>query len=324
MHPSRALLTAALLGCSAFEPDGARLPRPAEPSPGAEESSIGAPTPDVTLASPAATSSEPLPPAAARAPDPSDTRWAPAHGPSFTRVAETGRLVIHVLVPLCHNEQVVCGSKLAGDPDNLDHNLYWGAIFGQKRFFSRKASSWKPEVVDAAPSGVLARAVFSRSFDGAPWGREAPITTWVVFDAIHGGEIDGAIDTFFHSAERGARLDWTSNGDAHGAPVDVIGYAGHNRMMDGKKPPASSPGGAPIPSFVMACHSRSWFEAALTERGSRLLASTQALMAPEGYVVDALAAALSENAPPDQLRRRTAAAYGRWQNLAEGTALGMF
>ena len=47
-------------------------------------------------------------------------------------------------------------------------------------------------------------------------------------------------------------------------------------------------------------------------------------MAPEGYVLDALAASLAENATPVELRRRIAAAYGRWQNLSEGAALNIF
>ena len=53
-------------------------------------------------------------------------------------------LTVHVLVPLCDNDQIDCGSTRAGDPDDLGHNLYWGAVFGHKRFFSRKASSFLP------------------------------------------------------------------------------------------------------------------------------------------------------------------------------------
>src|SRR5262245_50438317 len=48
--------------------------------------------------------------------------------------------VLYVVVPLCSNEQVDCGSTLAGRPGDLEHNLYWGAVFGARRFFERRAS----------------------------------------------------------------------------------------------------------------------------------------------------------------------------------------
>ena len=46
-------------------------------------------------------------------------------------------LVVHVTVPLCSNTQIDCGSAVAGDPDRLETNLYWGAAFGHRRFFDR-------------------------------------------------------------------------------------------------------------------------------------------------------------------------------------------
>lgn len=288
---------------------------------------VGAPRSEEPPAAEGAAASNSAPSTAERlepTPDPDDQRWAPRGGVTHERVKETGRLVVHVLVPLCHNDQVVCGSARAGDPGDLDHNLYWGAIFGQKRFFSRKASKWTSEPVDAPPEGVLARAVFTQSFPGEPWARAAPVTAWIVFDAIHGDAIDGAIDAFFAAAEGGSSVAWTSSGAPRSFTADAIGYAGHNRMMDGKKPAAPAPARTPIPSFVMACYSKSWFEEALAERHSPLIASTRALMAPEGYVIDALAVGLAANADPEALRRRIAAAYAAWQSIPEGTALGMF
>jgi hypothetical protein len=46
-------------------------------------------------------------------------------------------LVVYVVIPLCSNAQIDCGSPLAGRLGDLDHNLYWGAAFGARRFFER-------------------------------------------------------------------------------------------------------------------------------------------------------------------------------------------
>src|SRR6185436_197968 len=49
-------------------------------------------------------------------------------------------LVVYVVVPLCSNQQIDCGSVIAGRPGDLAHNVYWGAVFGDRRFLARKGS----------------------------------------------------------------------------------------------------------------------------------------------------------------------------------------
>lgn len=252
----------------------------------------------------------------------SSSAWSSSKDNTYKAVHTSGNLVIHVYVPLCHNDQVDCGSSLAGEPDNLKHNLYWGAAFGQKRFFRRKSSKWTEVTVEKGSGNVLERAVYRRSFPGEPWGREAPITAWVVFDALHGDAIDEAIDGLYREAAGGGVLK-LNDGEERVMPINVVGYAGHNRMMDGKEAPATK-GKAAIPSFVFACYSRSYFEDELKQRGSTMLLSTQALMAPEGYVVDALVTALAQNAPRGELREATASAYATWQKISLKTAKRMF
>jgi hypothetical protein len=266
---------------------------------------------------------------AAAGEDPRATRatpWAPASSATYDRVKESGRLVVHVLVPFCDNDQVDCGSKRAGDPDDLEQNLYWGAVFGQKRFFSRKASSFEKVSVEKGVGPLLERAVFRRKVGGKAWGREDDLTLWVVLDGYRGDAIDGVIDRLYEEAEHGAEVTVKVGEGEVALPVDVVGYAGHNRMMDGKKPPARDEERerAPVPSFVMACHSTSYFEEALARRGSSLLVGTRALMAPEGYVVEAIVLGLAEDASPKELRRRAVAAYARFQGIEEKVAGRIF
>lgn len=242
------------------------------------------------------------------------------------RVKKDGVLVVHVLVPLCDNAQIVCGSKAAGDPLDLARNLYWGAVFGQKRFFGRKASAFAQVSVEKGTGAHLERSVFRRSVGGAPWGRTENVELLVVLDAFRGDRIDGVVDTFFDEAARGKSLSFDDGGKRRTVAVSVVGYAGHNRMMDGKKPPTldERAGLEPIPSFVMACYSRSYFAEGLTRRGSDMLLMTKQLMAPEGYVIEAIVGAISENVDKPAIKRRAIAAYAKWQKIEERAASTIF
>jgi hypothetical protein len=104
-----------------------------------------------------------------------------------------------------------------------------------------------------------------------------------------------------------------------------MGYAGHNRLMDGKTlPPAAKGGRSPVPSFVLACKSEPYFGEALEKAGARPLVTTSTLMAPEGYLVDAIARGLGENLGPAELRKRAVAAYAKWQRLTPKQAGSVF
>lgn len=249
--------------------------------------------------------------------------------PAAAMVAD-GAVVVRVVVPLCHNDQVDCGSARAGDPDDLDHNLYWGAIFGHRRHFGRKASAYTRVSTSRAQPGILERVVFRREVRGAPFGRDHPVSVIVVLDAVHGDRIDEAVDEVFLAAERGDQVTIGEGDERRTLPVDVIGYAGHNRMMDGKEPPAplepeeGDESSSPIPSFVLACRSRQYWQAPLEARGSRPLVMTRDLMAPEGYVLEALVDGLARNEDKAAIRRRVVAAYAKWQRIEEKVAGGIF
>lgn len=251
--------------------------------------------------------------------------WASSYGGLEDRVESSGRLVVHVLVPLCDNAQIACGSTKAGDPDNLDHNLYWGAIFGQRRFFSRESSKFERVATEGKSGDRLERVVFRRSFNGEPWGRSKPVELIVVLDAYRGDAIDAALEDFFHEAERGRSVSFGRGEEKQVLAVDVVGWAGHNRMMDGKKPPArdAASKGA-IPSFVMACRSSQYFAGPLSERGSKPILLTRDLMAPEGYVVHAIVTSLAENRSRTGVRARTVSAYATWQKIEERVAGSIF
>ncbi|MEZ4219994.1 MAG: hypothetical protein R3B13_03625 [Polyangiaceae bacterium] len=241
---------------------------------------------------------------------------------------EAGRpLVVRVIVALCHNDQVDCGSQAAGAPGNLKTNLYWGAIFGARRFLERKGSAFQRVFLAPGPDGVLERAVYRRKVPAKRWGlaRTEPIEQLVVLDAVHGNAIDRAVTGFWRTATEGDTVEFLDAGKSRRLGVHVAGYVGHNRLMDGTRLPAAPRSAKQaIPSFVLACYSESYFSAALTRAGSKPLVMTRALMAPEGYVLNAVLLGIGDGQSEQVARARAVAAYAKWQKLSNGVASRIF
>lgn len=232
-------------------------------------------------------------------------------------------LVVYVVVPLCSNQQIHCGSGIAGRPAGLDHNVYWGAVFGARRFFERPKSGWERVERTRGEGIFLERGVYRRLVPGAPWGRAGEVEEIVVLQAIHGDAIDRAVDHLWQMATGGGRVAFQDGDRKREERVLVAGYAGHNRLMDGKALPAES-GGAPVPSFVLACKSEPYFGPSLRSAGSVPLVTTSTFMAPEGYLIDAIARGIGERLAPAELRKRAVAAYAQWQKLTPREAGSVF
>jgi hypothetical protein len=263
-----------------------------------------------------------------RADDSSPAEDAPPWSRTFPDLAPALRrgapLVIHVLVPLCDKRLIACGGSGLGSPSNPKTNLYWGAIFGAPRFFERKAAGYE-SLPQPAIDGVLERRAYRRRVDGARWGQRADVEVVVVLDAIDGTRIDDAVSRFYESAGKGGQLSLVDGQRKRKLAVSVMGYAGHNRLMDGVVLPApATPSDAAVPSFVMACDSDGYFSEPLRRAGSTPLVMTQALMAPEGYVVEAMARGLADNLSRPALRERVVQAYAKWQKLSPGRASAIF
>jgi hypothetical protein len=246
--------------------------------------------------------------------------------PSLAAEVRAGHpLVTYVVVPLCDSDQINCGSAVAGRPADLEHNLYWGAQFGARRFFERKNSGWERVEITRKDAVFLERAVYRRFVPGAPWGRSEPVEQIVAFQAIHGASIDEAVDHFHRIATEGGRLSFRDGDKARDEAIQIAGYEGHNRLMDGKKlPEPAKAARSPVPSFVLACESEPYFAPSLVKAGSLPLVTTATLMAPEAYLVDAIVRGIGENAPAVELRARAVATYAKWQRLSHKQASSVF
>ncbi len=253
-----------------------------------------------------------------------DKPWEPS---KVRADLQAGRpLVVHVTVALCSNEQIDCGSQVAGRPGDLDKNIYWGAIFGARRFLERKRSEFSRISLKAVDQVVLQRAVYRRKVPAKRWGlrRSGSIEQIVVLDAVHGSSIDQAVLGFWGTATGGQKLTIADGDKPRELRVHVAGYVGHNRLMDGLKLPSTASPKRALPSFVLACYSEQYFAAALRAAGSAPLVMTKQLMAPEGYVLDAVLRGIGDGLPSREIRRRTVAAYAKWSKLPMGQASWIF
>jgi hypothetical protein len=257
-----------------------------------------------------------------------ESAWSEAQPAVKQRIAQGEPLVVHVMIPLCHSDQINCGSGGLGSPGNLRTNLYWGALYGARRIFDRKQSGWQKveQTTPVVGDHILARAVYRRQVDGKRWNRDDDVEQLVVLDAVHGARINNAVEQFFTNATSGAKLTIDDAGERRTITVSAAGYAGHNRLMDGMQLPklARRSKRKPVASFVMACLSDRFFSDSLREAGSAPMVMTRSFMAPEGYVVEATARAIGDNLSQPAMRRAVVHAYAHWQRISLTSASRVF
>jgi hypothetical protein len=231
--------------------------------------------------------------------------------------------VAHVFVALCDNvnQGIVPVPAAIGNGDDPDRNLYWGAAFGVRTFFS-KAPSWKlvariPNPVDA----VLERCVFEH----------ARGDFYLIADAYRGAEIKRATVEFLEAAA-GRRRDSVRVGKPgseqtiHGAAsANVVAYVGHDGLMDFALPQSPEKADeAKREAIVLACASKSYFAAPLRRAGATPLLWTTNLMAPEAYVLAAALDGWAAGESGEGVRARAAAAYAKYQRIGLKSATSLF
>lgn len=231
--------------------------------------------------------------------------------------------VIHVFVALCDNmnQGIVPVSASLGNGDNPATNLYWGAAFGVKTFFSR-SKDWELVAESQNPAaGILARAIFKK--------RDRDV--FIVADAYRGKEISQAIWDFLEAASgkageeltvtRGARkFSFNTSGSS-----DLVAYVGHDGLMDFTL--QSTPqvrDSRKRKAIILACISKKYFAQPLERTGADPLLWTTNLMAPEAYILSAAIDGWLKQETGEQIRVRAAKAYNGYQNCGLKAASGLF
>jgi hypothetical protein len=211
---------------------------------------------------------------------------------------------VRVFVALCDNahQGIAPVSAILGDGEDPANNLYWGAMYGVKRFLDQDPS-WILKQTTATPrANVLERLVFMHRSE------QIVLTT----DAYRGAAIRQATADFFDAA---------SGRDTSAA--DLVVYVGHNGLMDFEMRTPQHHAGQ-RQAMVLACRSEAYFAPRLKVAGCEPLLLTTGFMAPEAYTLVAALDAWMLGARPQGIRAQAASAYHRYQKCGLEAARRLF
>jgi len=242
-----------------------------------------------------------------------------------TRAEKNSVTVIHVFVALCDNvhQGIVPVSATLGNGDDAQRNLYWGAAFGVKTFFS-KHKNWEVVDCETGPDDgqfIIERCVFKR--------RDREV--FLVADAYRGSEIQRATQTFLQAASGypGETLSRSVGSKTYSLHLNgsagLIAYAGHDGLMDFKlTAPPRKRDNEERAAIILACASKNYFADLLRRTGARPLLWMTNLMAPEAYILAAAIDGWLQKETDEQIRIRAAKAYNQYQNCGERSANNLF
>jgi len=226
------------------------------------------------------------------------------------KIRNPGR-VVHVLVALCDNENqgIVPVPAALGNGEDPPKNLYWGAAYGVRTYFSKSANWQKIAEIAAPKENVLQRLIFKHRTQNV----------YLVADAYRGSRMRETIDDFFAAAAGARRENVTAGGETLQilGSADLIAFVGHNGLMDFKleNQPAKLDDD-PREAIVLACASRNYFSAPLKKTSAVPLLWTTNLMAPEAYILHDALEGWTRGETDEQIRARTAEAYAKYQRIS--------
>ncbi len=238
-------------------------------------------------------------------------------------VAQGELRLIHVFVALADNKYqgIVPAPVALGNGEDPTHNLYWGAAFGVRTFFSHSAQ-WKELSTTKNPNSyVLERTIFRHSGTGI----------LLVADAYRGREIKTAILDFYTSAtgrpgepdNAHAKADKDNVQLPQTAALSV--YVGHDGLMDFSiDNNFAAVGKERREVMILACVSKAFFAPKLRETGAEPALWTTGLMAPEAYTLKAALDGWIAGESHEQIRQRAALAYSHYQKCSLTAAQRLF
>lgn len=228
---------------------------------------------------------------------------------SPTCATATPNAHIYVIVSLVDNvsqgiEPVPAKIGNGNDPQS---NLYWGALYGVKTFLS-KADGWQKLGCEKDINHtILERCQFS-------WKDKLTVTA----DAYRGSQIDQAMLDFMQQA--------ATPPDA--AMREMVVFIGHDGLMDAQNQPIierfPKHAGHDKQAVVLSCMSEAFFSGHLLAAGSKPVVTTFSFMAPEAYVLEAVARGFANQASEAELRSSAGIAYAKYQRISAKAGKSVF
>lgn len=150
---------------------------------------------------------------------------------------------------------------------------------------------------------------------------------WLVADVYAGRHIKKCTEDLlgFASGWEPLPVVWEEGAVVAGGRADLLVYMGHNGLMDFSLPDyPSSQEDRFREVAVFSCVSEPYFNQILIEAGARPLLMTRQLMAPEAYILAALAEGWIKKEEPAALHERVALAYNKYQKCGLKAARNTF
>jgi hypothetical protein len=223
--------------------------------------------------------------------------------------AATPNTHIYVIVSLVDNvsQGIVPVPAKIGNGDDPRTNLYWGALYGVKTFLS-KADGWRKLGCEKDISDtILERCQFA-------WKDQLSVTA----DAYRGSRIDQAMLDFMQQAAT----------PPNGKNREMVVYIGHDGLMDEQNLSIierfPKHAGHDKQAVVLACLSEEFFTGHLLAAGAKPVVTTFSFMAPEAYVLEAVARGFANQASEAELRSSAGAAYAKYQRISAKSGKSVF
>ena len=215
---------------------------------------------------------------------------------------------IHVFVALCDNKYqgIVRVPEKIGNGQDAANNLYWGAAYGIKSFFS-KSSEWKLIESKKNPAeNILERLLF----------KHRSKNIYMLADAYDGQYIKQAtIDFLLACSGKGLTTMKVNNNEIPFAGAsDIIAYIGHDGLMDfSLSNDFKKQNNENRKAIILACKSKQYFSSHLKNTGAEPLLWSTGLMAPEAYILHDAINAWFQSGNSQNARLAAATAYSQYQ-----------
>jgi hypothetical protein len=232
-------------------------------------------------------------------------------------VEESSIKTIHVFVALCDNKYqgITRVSAALGNGQNLNTNLYWGALYGIRTYF-KKSNEWKLLKAQNKKGVILERLIFKHNEKNY----------FLIADAYDGKYIKQCTLDFLNGS-CGNQKDALKINDKTlgiGGNAALLAYIGHDGLMDFQLSETFlNTDNIKRDIIILACYSKRYFGPVLEQAGVNPMLWTSNLMAPEAYTLHDALSGYVIGESNEEIRERAAAAYARYQKCSINAAKGL-
>ena len=237
----------------------------------------------------------------------------------FTLVHNAQTRTVHIMVALCDNENqgIVPVPEFLGNGQDPKSNLYWGAAFGLKSYLKYKTSDW--QLVKSLGPGtphILERLLF----------KHTQANVYLLADAYDGAAIKTCTENFLKSAngQMIEQLDYNEQALNFGGGADLLGYIGHDGLMEFSVDLSFQEVIQPKDVMILACYSQDYFSPEIKKAQANPLLWTTHLMAPEAYTLKSAIDGWIKGESGLQIEERAAQSYNQYQKCGLRGARNLF